>query len=165
MEQSGAGIEQFLPLLLVELILIAVFFPMLRRKVAHRRYIWVMMLLVPGVNYCAIAYLAAKTDTKVLGRIAGLESAVAKLTGQDVLPPQTALIVKGERGMGRVGKLFEGVFGGAFAVFLFVACFGAWAQHLYTCFTENRWGILIAGAIFFPVGIVHGWGIWFGFWH
>jgi hypothetical protein len=43
--------------------------------------------------------------------------------------------------------------------------FAAWLQHLYTCFTEDRWGILIAGALFFPIGIIHGIGIWFGFWH
>ena len=29
---------------------------------------------------------------------------------------------------------------------------------------EAAWGFLIAGAIFFPVAIVHGVGIWFGFW-
>jgi hypothetical protein len=41
----------------------------------------------------------------------------------------------------------------------------AWLQHVYTCFTEDRWGILIAGAIFLPIWIIHGFGIWFGFWH
>ena len=40
----------------------------------------------------------------------------------------------------------------------------AWFQHLYTCFTEGTWGFLIAGAIFFPVAIVHGLGIWIGIW-
>jgi hypothetical protein len=42
---------------------------------------------------------------------------------------------------------------------------GGWLQHLYTCFNEGYWGFLIAGAIFFPIGIIHGWGIWLGFWH
>ena len=45
-----------------------------------------------------------------------------------------------------------------------LTCFGAWFQHLFTCFTDDRWGFLIAGAIFFPVAIVHGIGIWLGFW-
>lgn len=45
-----------------------------------------------------------------------------------------------------------------------VAAVGGWAQHLYTCFTEESWGFLIAGALFFPVGIIHGWGIWLGVW-
>lgn len=40
-----------------------------------------------------------------------------------------------------------------------------WCQHLYTCFNEDRWGFLIAGAIFFPIAVIHGWGIWLGWWH
>lgn len=47
---------------------------------------------------------------------------------------------------------------------LFIILFAAWCQHLYTCFNEHYWGFLIAGAIFFPVAIIHGFGIWFGFW-
>jgi hypothetical protein len=35
----------------------------------------------------------------------------------------------------------------------------------YPCFNEHLYGFLIAGAIFFPIGIIHGWGIWLGFWH
>ena len=46
---------------------------------------------------------------------------------------------------------------GAFLMLLGLA---AWFQHLYTCFTEESWGFLVAGAIFFPVAIVHGAGIW-----
>ena len=41
---------------------------------------------------------------------------------------------------------------------------GAWFTHLFVCFSEDRWGFLIAGAIMFPIAIVHGIGIWFGFW-
>jgi hypothetical protein len=40
-----------------------------------------------------------------------------------------------------------------------------WFQHLYTCFNEHLYGFLIAGAIFFPVAVIHGWGIWLGVWH
>ncbi len=47
---------------------------------------------------------------------------------------------------------------------LFMLGFAGWLQHLYTCFTDDRWGFLIAGAIFFPVAIVHGWGVWLGIW-
>lgn len=53
---------------------------------------------------------------------------------------------------------------GFLAVMLFVTCAAAWFQHLYTCFTEEAWGFLIAGAIFFPVAIVHGAGVWLGLW-
>jgi hypothetical protein len=46
-----------------------------------------------------------------------------------------------------------------------LAAFAGWRQHLYTCFNEKLWGFLIAEAIFFPVAVIHGWGIWFGWWH
>ena len=39
--------------------------------------------------------------------------------------------------------------------------FFAWLSHVITCFSEGLWGFLIAGAIFFPVGILHGVYIWF----
>jgi hypothetical protein len=57
------------------------------------------------------------------------------------------------------------ILGGIMVLLIAGPIAAAWLQHLYTCFTEDRWGILIAGAMFFPVGIVHGFGIWFGFWH
>lgn len=50
-------------------------------------------------------------------------------------------------------------------LFFLVGCVAAWFQHLYTCFNEHLWGFLIAGALFFPVAIIHGFGIWGGFWH
>ncbi len=48
------------------------------------------------------------------------------------------------------------------ALVLLVA--GGWIQHLYTCFSQEKWGFLIAGAIFVPVGVIHGWGVWLGLW-
>lgn len=47
---------------------------------------------------------------------------------------------------------------------LLVWWFAAWITHLVVCFKAGLWGFLIAGAIFFPIGIVHGTGIWFGLW-
>jgi hypothetical protein len=41
----------------------------------------------------------------------------------------------------------------------------AWFTHVITCLDEGAWGFLIAGALFFPIAIVHGIGIWFGVWH
>lgn len=52
-------------------------------------------------------------------------------------------------------------FGGLFAI---VVAVSAWFTHLYVCFTDDRWGFLIAGAIMFPIAIIHGIGVWFGFW-
>jgi len=49
-------------------------------------------------------------------------------------------------------------------VFIFLVCVGAWLQHVYTCFITENWGFLIAGAMAFPIAIVHGIGIWFNLW-
>jgi hypothetical protein len=59
-----------------------------------------------------------------------------------------------------MGQFFSSIFG----VAIMIATFAGWATHLYVCFTGQLWGFLIAGAIFFPIGIVHGWGVWFGWW-
>jgi hypothetical protein len=48
------------------------------------------------------------------------------------------------------------------AVLLYIAIFAAWLTHVITCFTHAAYGLLIAGAIFFPVGIVHGICVWIG---
>jgi len=44
-----------------------------------------------------------------------------------------------------------------------IACFAAWFTHVFVCLSEESWGFLIAGAIMFPIGVIHGFGIWFGF--
>ena len=67
--------------------------------------------------------------------------------------------------MSKIGGVLTQALGCLWTLIVTVPFFAAWLQHLYTCFTQDRWGILIAGAICFPVGIVHGFGIWFGFWH
>ena len=53
---------------------------------------------------------------------------------------------------------------GELTLLIVLASVAAWFTHLYVCFTTAQWGFLIAGAIFFPVAIVHGVGIWFGVW-
>lgn len=40
----------------------------------------------------------------------------------------------------------------------------AWLTHIIVCLKTAAWGFLIAGAIFFPIGIIHGIGSWFGAW-
>ena len=42
-----------------------------------------------------------------------------------------------------------------------LTCFFAWLNHIFTCFSDGLWGFLIAGALFFPVGILHGMWLWF----
>lgn len=39
----------------------------------------------------------------------------------------------------------------------------AWLTHVITSLGEGWWGFLIAGALFFPIGIIHGIGLWLGF--
>lgn len=44
--------------------------------------------------------------------------------------------------------------------------FCAWVTHIVVCIQNidraHEWMILVAGAIAFPVGIIHGMGYWFG---
>lgn len=40
--------------------------------------------------------------------------------------------------------------------------FAAWMTHVVVCISSASWGFLIAGAIFFPVAVVHGVMIWVG---
>lgn len=47
---------------------------------------------------------------------------------------------------------------------VFFTFFFAWVTHVVSCLLAGLWGFLIAGAILFPIGIVHGIGIWFGLW-
>lgn len=54
-----------------------------------------------------------------------------------------------------------GAFFGVLAVIWIVL---SWFTHLFVCFTAGKWGFLVAGAIFFPVAIIHGTGSWFSIW-
>jgi hypothetical protein len=45
-----------------------------------------------------------------------------------------------------------------------LVAFCAWITHVVTCIQQDRIPMLIAGAIAFPIGVIHGWGIWLGFW-
>lgn len=47
-------------------------------------------------------------------------------------------------------------------IIIVLFAFAAWLNHVITCIKVASWGFLIAGAVFFPVGIVHGVGLWFG---
>lgn len=43
-----------------------------------------------------------------------------------------------------------------------ITCIASWITHVIVCISEEIWGLLIAGAIVFPVGMIHGIGKWFG---
>ena len=38
----------------------------------------------------------------------------------------------------------------------------AWCTHIIACLIQAKYLLLIAGAFVFPVGIIHGVGLWFG---
>ncbi len=42
------------------------------------------------------------------------------------------------------------------------ASLGAWFTHIIHCLIHAKYLLLVAGAFMFPVGIIHGVGIWFG---
>jgi hypothetical protein len=42
--------------------------------------------------------------------------------------------------------------------------YSAWLTSIVFCASNGMRPLLIAGATFFPVGVVHGLGLWFGGW-
>jgi hypothetical protein len=54
--------------------------------------------------------------------------------------------------------------GDSFFSIALVAWLGAaWLTHVVACISASKWVFLLAGAVFFPIGCVHGTGLWFGF--
>lgn len=64
----------------------------------------------------------------------------------------------------RARRRAQAIVGGCCMLALVGGALAAWIQHLYTCFTTQAWGFLIAGAIAPPIGIIHGVGVWLGAW-
>lgn len=54
------------------------------------------------------------------------------------------------------------LFGAGILGLFLLGLFVAWLTHVVVCLKLAAWGFLIAGAIFFPIGIIHGVGLWFG---
>jgi lipopolysaccharide export LptBFGC system permease protein LptF len=42
--------------------------------------------------------------------------------------------------------------------------YSAWLTSIVFCAASGRGPLLVASAMFFPVGVVHGIGVWFGGW-
>jgi hypothetical protein len=38
----------------------------------------------------------------------------------------------------------------------------SWLTHIIVCLVQGKYLLLIAGAFVFPVGMIHGYGIWLG---
>jgi len=49
-------------------------------------------------------------------------------------------------------------------VAILVTAFASWVTHIVSCINSASWLFLIAGAILPPIGIIHGYGVWLGFW-
>ena len=48
----------------------------------------------------------------------------------------------------------------AFALVAWVVL--SWLTHIIVCLKTAAWGFLIAGAILFPIAVIHGTGLWLG---
>jgi len=65
----------------------------------------------------------------------------------------------------RVGRLGAMDLSTALSFLLLAAfCYSAWLTSIVFCAADGKWRLLIASATFFPIGIVHGIGVWFGGW-
>jgi hypothetical protein len=42
--------------------------------------------------------------------------------------------------------------------------YAAWLTSIVFCSANSQRGMLIASAAFFPIGVIHGIGVWFGGW-
>jgi hypothetical protein len=49
-------------------------------------------------------------------------------------------------------------------IVVLAVAYSAWITSIVFCATNGHRPLMIADAAFFPVGIVHGIGIWFGGW-
>lgn len=49
-------------------------------------------------------------------------------------------------------------------IIIWIAAIAAWFTHVINTIMAQEWLLLLAGAIAFPVGIIHGIGIWMGVW-
>lgn len=50
------------------------------------------------------------------------------------------------------------------ALLVSMTSLAAWITHVVVTVKAGAWAFLIAGAIAFPVAVVHGIGIWLGVW-
>lgn len=64
--------------------------------------------------------------------------------------------------MGQLFGLFFTIIGGLVGVGIPVAAVIAWITHVVVCIKAASWILLLFGCIVFPVGVIHGIGVWFG---
>lgn len=49
-----------------------------------------------------------------------------------------------------------------FMILVIIIPSAAWMQHILTTAGSQRWGVMLFGAIVFPIGVLHGLCIWLG---
>lgn len=56
----------------------------------------------------------------------------------------------------------------AYLAFAYIGCLlsaaAAWVTHIIVCIKSASYLFLIAGAVLPPIGVIHGYGVWFGVW-
>ena len=57
-----------------------------------------------------------------------------------------------------------GVGGCLGAAAFFLLCVAGWLTHVIHCLKTQEWILLLVGALGAPIGVIHGWGLWFGWW-
>jgi hypothetical protein len=73
-------------------------------------------------------------------------------------------MIRAETTTERLRRLAALTLAGLFTMIFGLGGVAAWSTHIYVCFNNGQWGFLVAGALFFPVAVIHGIGIWFGWW-
>ena len=62
------------------------------------------------------------------------------------------------------GKRYEKGEAEIFGLVILAWAIASWLTHIIVCLDEEKWGFLIAGALMFPIAIIHGTGVWLGAW-
>jgi|JI6StandDraft_1071083.scaffolds.fasta_scaffold516512_2 hypothetical protein len=52
---------------------------------------------------------------------------------------------------------------GLVGIAIWLAIIAGWITHIVVAISAKAWLFMIVGALIFPVAVVHGWSVWFGF--
>ena len=86
MDNSGGGIEMFLPYLIVSAPLAIIVFFIAKRK-AKYAILFAFFTFAPVVNICLIVYLLSLTDKSLYARLDRLEKLVGRDNAKGALSP------------------------------------------------------------------------------
>ena len=49
-------------------------------------------------------------------------------------------------------------------VLIIIGQLAALATHIWSAAVQHQWAFLVLGTLAYPVGVIHGMGVWFGCW-